>query len=88
MKIFSKEFINLYISIVLEISLQGVNFGTPDEDSNFLETPEWPVWSGLFGIFYKIIFIKSPIEWIPYFSVLINWEELKERMNPLLCGMA
>ncbi|VUZ45138.1 unnamed protein product, partial [Hymenolepis diminuta] len=88
MKNLLMEFTNIYVSILLELYSRFVN------NLNFFEIwfhtvfAEWPIWFGLFGIFYKIsfkcttfIFIKSASEWI-------SWEELKERMNPLLCGMA
>ncbi|VDN99472.1 unnamed protein product [Rodentolepis nana] len=82
------EFVNMYLSIVTGILVRGLNFGYPGGDLTLFQSPDWPVWSGLFGIFYEIyikcttiVFIKSAREWIP-------WNEVKERMPPILGGMA
>ncbi|VUZ49853.1 unnamed protein product, partial [Hymenolepis diminuta] len=57
MKSSSMELVNMYLSIFTAILYRGLNFGYPGQDSLYPESPEWPVWSGLFGIFYEI-FIK------------------------------
>nr|CDS34283.2 protein of unknown function DUF590 [Hymenolepis microstoma] len=82
------EFVNMYLSIVTGILVRGLNFGHPGRDLSLLEPPDWPVWSGLFGIFYEIyikcttiVFIKSAKEWIP-------WDKVKKRLPSILGGMA
>ncbi|KAM7538793.1 hypothetical protein Aperf_G00000057632 [Anoplocephala perfoliata] len=80
------ELINMYLSIFTGIIVRGMNYGYPGQSSSVLESPEWPVWSGLFGIFYEvyikctvIVFIKSAKEWIP-------WDRVKEVIKPIICG--
>ncbi|EUB58621.1 Anoctamin-5 [Echinococcus granulosus] len=66
------EFINVFLSLFTAILFRALNYGYPGQNSTIFEPLEWPVWTGLFGIFYEIyikctviVFVKTATDWLP-----------------------
>ncbi|CDS38149.1 protein of unknown function DUF590 [Echinococcus multilocularis] len=84
------EFINVFLSLFTAILFRALNYGYPGQNSTIFEPLEWPVWTGLFGIFYEIyikctviVFVKTAADWLPLGQVK---EILKKNARALVLG--
>ncbi|VDK21145.1 unnamed protein product [Taenia asiatica] len=70
------EFINVFLSLFTSILFRALNYGYPGQNLALFEPLEWPVWTGMFGVFYEayikctvIVFVKSAFDWLPLSQV-------------------
>ncbi|KAL5103146.1 Anoctamin-5 [Taenia crassiceps] len=84
------EFINVFLSLFTSILFRALNYGYPGQTLALLEPLEWPVWTGMFGVFYEtyikctvIVFVKSVINWLPLRQVK---KTVNDRVRLLFLG--
>uniref|UniRef100_A0A5K3FCM7 Anoctamin n=1 Tax=Mesocestoides corti TaxID=53468 RepID=A0A5K3FCM7_MESCO len=85
LKLFFLEFINVYLSLLSAVVIRAVNVSFPGQSHAMFEPPEWPVWTGLFAIFYEvyiectvIVVVKGIRQWLPRDW----WTRLRRKIGP------
>ncbi|VDK42892.1 unnamed protein product [Taenia asiatica] len=71
------EFSNVFLPLFISIIFRALNYGYLDQNSTLFEPLEWPIWTGMFGVFYEvyircalIVFVKSATDWLPLSKVM------------------